>query len=577
MSFATKSARNLLAILGVLAFGAAAASAQTALPSASPALTPTPVPSESPPSGPSALAAQPSLFSLAIGAEQQVKILGATGNLTAQISPPIAQIAIDQTTHVVHVVGQQVGNGTLVVTDQSGAVVNVSVRVAPPAGTIPASVSLTVTGTPAGPRFLERQIDAALDRAIRPTLAPGAAVQYGPLPIALQPLQPGFITSLTMPVTIAATQDYADVSGSTTVNVTSMALAPLTPTLLFFDDDPEHVGGLGTLFRGTVDASKPARLYYYHDDLGLPKNIAVVLTSNSGIPSRVHLVDAAAGPDLDVMSVGHAVTKTFLLNEPRNEGIVADILPAAPFILHQTLTLAGELVAGAVDVRVLMGGPVTVTVVAFPAGDKPSAYIGVDDLARDTHQRHGVFDITGFGTQTIPYAVGGPDASYVYGTRDQSPPNVNPDDRGHDLGDYGVVHHITFDITNPNNNAQNIYLYEKPLGGPVRSTFIVDGRVVELGCVRVPEHYLIASYQMPAQGHAASTIVTMADGGSNYPLEIGITTTQPIPATPPQNAPDGCFPKPAAFPSPSAAPSVLPTPFEQTSPEATPTPEGTSF
>ena len=570
MSFATKSARSLLTlIIGVLALtGQTASPAPSVTPAAVTTVSPAPLVSATP-SGPSALAAQPAIFSLAPGAQQLVRILGATGMITAQLSSPIAQISIDQTTHIVAVVGQQVGSATLVVTDQQGAVVDVSVRVAPPAGTIPATVSLTVTGTPAGPRFLERQIDAALDRVIRPTLQTGAAVQYGPVPVPLQTLQPGFITSLTMPVVIAGTDNYADVTGATTVNVTNMALAPLTPTLLFFDDDPEYVGGLGTLFRGTVDASRPARLYYYHDDLGLPKNVAVILTANSSIPSRVHLIDASAGPDLDVMNVGHQVTKTFLLDEPRNEGIVADITPGAPFVLKQNLLLAGELVAGAVDIRVLMGSPVTVTVVAYPAGDKPTAYIGVDDVPRDTHARHGAFDITGFGTETIAYTVGGPDASYEYGTRDKSPANVDPNDRGKDFGDYGVVHHITFDISNPNTKAQNIYLYEKPLGGPVRSTFIVDGRVVELGCVRVPQRYLITMYQMPPQWHAASTITTMADGGSNYPLEIGITTTEPIPTTPPQTAPDGCFPKPAFTPFPSPSPSA--TPFAVPSPEASPT------
>jgi hypothetical protein len=36
----------------------------------------------------------------------------------------------------------------------------------------------------------------------------------------------------------------------------------------------------------------------------------------------------------------------------------------------------------------------------------------------------------------------------------------------------------------------------------------------------------------------------MTDGGSFYPVEIGITGTPPTPATPAISAPDGCFPKP---------------------------------
>ncbi|MGH7715274.1 MAG: hypothetical protein ACREML_04675, partial [Vulcanimicrobiaceae bacterium] len=154
-----------------------------------------------------------------------------------------------------------------------------------------------------------------------------------------------------------------------------------------------------------------------------------------------------------------------------------------------------------------------------------------------------------------------------YGTRDTSPRNIDSTDTGHDFGDYGVIHRITFDISNPGTAPQTIYLYEKPLGGPVRSTFIVDGHVKELGCVRLPERYQIMAYTMPPQQQAASTVVTMTDGGSNYPIEIGMTTTPPLPTVPPQSAPDGCFPKPA--PSPSAEPLPTQTPSAEVLPEPT--------
>jgi hypothetical protein len=569
----TKNAPRLTAALAALvavgsrSFAAAAQTAAptpsaTASPIATPAQPPSPAASAAPgvsplPIGPAALVAQPVNFTIAVGGFQEVRILGATGTLTAQLSAPIAEVAIDQTTHVVRVIGRQLGEATLRLVDQVGASVDVDVRVAPPAGTIPASISLTVTGSPAGPRFLEREIEAALTREIRPTLQAGASGLYGPPPVPLQPLQPGFLTSLVMPVTLAGAENVATVVGATTVNVDNMPLQPILPTRLFFDDDPEHVNGLGTLFRGSVDAQTPTRLYYYHDDLGLPKNVAVVLTAT--VPGRVQLIDAGAGPDLDVMTVGHRVSTTFLHEEPQNEGIVVDV-GTAPFVLRDDLLLAGELVAGAVDIRVLQGGPVTVSVVAFPAGDDLLAYLNTADLARDGHNRHGVFDLTGFGVRTIAYTVGGPDASYEYGGRNDSPPNVDPDDPGRDYGDYGVVQRITFDVNNPSTQPQIVYLYEKPLGGPVKSIFLINGQPKDMGCVRVPERYMIAEYEMPPQTQIPLTVTTMADGGSNYPLKIGITTNPPLPNTPPVNGPDGCFPKPMFSPLPTPAPSGLPSP-----------------
>jgi hypothetical protein len=35
----------------------------------------------------------------------------------------------------------------------------------------------------------------------------------------------------------------------------------------------------------------------------------------------------------------------------------------------------------------------------------------------------------------------------------------------------------------------------------------------------------------------------MTDGGSNYPLEIGVSSTPPLASTPAITAADGCFPK----------------------------------
>jgi len=543
--------RKLAAFIALFAFASAGAPAR-AQTTPLPATTPTPAPF---------LVAQPVSFTLTVGGTRDVKILGASGALSAQLSSPIAQVNVDQST--IHVIGAQLGSATLHVSDQAGASVDVQVRVGLPAGTIPATLSLTVTGSPAEPAFLVRQIQGALDRVIRPTLVAGGSIAYGPLGHDPQPLQPDGVATIAVPVTVAGSEDTATVTGIVTVSVTNMALAAVPPSVLFYDDDPEYVSGLGVLFRGTVTPERSARLYYYHDDLNLPKDVAIVITSAGD--SQVQLIDVGGGPDLDVMSVGHLVSKVFMQAEPRNEGIVTNVSPAAPFVLRNTMLLAGELVAGAVDVRVVGGAPVTVSVIAYPAGDDWHKYMA-GFAAPDGHDRHGTFDLGGFGIQALAYSAGGPDATYTYGTRDTSPRNIDTTDAGRDFGDYGVIHRVTFDINNPGNTPQTIYLYEKPLGGVVRSTFIVDGQVKELGCVRVPQRYQIMAYTMPPQQQAASTVITMTEGGSNYPLEIGMTATAPLPTVPPQSAPDGCFPKPT--PSPGPVPSN--TPSEEPSPSSSP-------
>ncbi len=412
----------------------------------------------------------------------------------------------------------------------------------PPAGVIPGALSLEVTGSPAADgTFLDVQIRAALDRLIRPTLRFGASIVYGPIvPWPLPALIVGSRAAVNVTVTIAGTDDSAPVTGVTAVTLTNVPVVPLEPTILFLSDDPEYLRGEGLVFHGNVDVNRPARLYYYESDLGLPRDVDVILTA--AVPSRAQLIASDSGPDRDVMSVGHSVTRDYLQYRRANEGSVVDIVPGTPLIVRHGLLLQNELIAGAVDVHVLAGGPVTISVVASPAGSRPDAYLNGPRVPFDGHRRHGQFDLTDYGTIARSYTVGGPPVAIQYGNRMPTPHNLDPSDDGRNFGDYGVVRQITFMLDNPTDAAQHVYLYEKPLAGPVRSSFFVDGQLRELDCVRAAQSYTVMTYQLAPHTTGASTTVTMADGGSYYPLEFGVTDVQPTPYTPPYGAPDSCTP-----------------------------------
>jgi hypothetical protein len=424
---------------------------------------------------------------------------------------------------------------------------------APPvAGAIPSGIALDVTGSPAAdPAFLDAQIRAALDRRIRPTLRAGASIRYGPIvPWPLLPLPSGSRAAANVTVTIAGDPGDASVTGTTTVTLNGVVVAPVPPALLFLSDDPEYLQSEGLIFRGSVTPERPARLYYYHSNIGVPRDLDVVLTAT--VPSRVHLISSDAGPDLDVMSVGHSVTRDLLRFEQDNEGVVVDVEPGKPFIVRHGLILQGEVVAGAVDVHVLSGAA-GVSVISSSAGGRPEAYLDGPRVPFDGHRRHGTFDLTSFGAIAQTYTAGGPPASVQYGGRLPTPRNLAPSDDGRNFGDYGVVHRITFTLLNPTDDPRLVYLYEKPLGGPVRSTFIVDGQFKELGCVRLPQPYWVTTYQLAPHSSGASTTVTMTDGGSFYPIEFGVTDAPPLAYTPPVGSPDGCSPKTPLFPDPAAA------------------------
>ena len=424
-----------------------------------------------------------------------------------------------------------------------------------PAGRIPAEVTLDVTGAPAAdPSFLEGAIRSAIEREIRPTLRPGASLRFGAIvPWPLLPLASGTRGAVDVNVSIVGDDPATTVTGMVPVTLNGVVLPAFAPDALFLSDDPEYLRSEGLVFRNGVPPGRSARLYYYHSDVGIPRDLDVVLTVAA--PSRVQLVASQAGPELDVMNVGHAVTRDVLRFEQAGESAVVDLQPGRPFVVRHGLLLQGEVVAGAVDVHVIGGAPVDVAVIAALAGSRPDTYLGGPRVPFDGHRRHGVFALAGYGETAQTFTVGGAPAVVQYGAKNPTPRNVNPADDGHDYGDYGVVHRFTFGLVNPTDEPRTVYLYERPMGGPVRSTFVVDGQFKEIGCARLPLPYVVATYQVPPHGSGSSSTTTMTDGGSFYPLEYGVTDLPPAPYPPPVGSPDGCSPVTPAFPDASAGTS----------------------
>ncbi len=415
-----------------------------------------------------------------------------------------------------------------------------TIETLPQAGIVPPTLTLNVTGSPLSANAMFAQIRSALDREIRPTLRPGASIAIGAIaPWPLVPLASGARTTVSVNVRIASDITSMPVTATTTISLYNIALVPAPPTVLFLSDDPEYLQGEGLVFQGAVTPERPARLYYYHSVIGVPRGLDIVLTAKSA--ARVHVIGSEAGPDLDVMSVGHAVTRDLLDLRRNVEGAIVDVLPGKPVIVRHALLLQGEVAAGAVDLHVV-SGEVAVAVIASPAGGNPATYLAGPRLPFDGHNRHGTFDLAAFGDLEATFSAGGPNASVRYGERARTPRNLDPADPGRDLGDYGVLHRITFTLLNPTDVARTIYLYQKPLGGPVRSTFIVDGTMHELGCMRISQPYWVATYSLPPQSKSASTTMTMTDGGSFYPVEYGVTEIPPTPYVPPVGTADGCSP-----------------------------------
>lgn len=533
----------------------------TAPPSPPPLVTPQPSPSATqsaspaPSPSPAPLTASVTQINLHPAQTQSLSIAGGVGPYTATASAPIVTATIDQATRTLTVTASaQTGSATITVGDANGSQFAIPVRVALDAATIPPALTLRVTGTQPDAQWLAAQIQKAVSRSA--ALQPGAVLQVGTLTLPPS-LGPGASAAIPVAVHVAGGQQYFDVDAMPTVTLQNVAADPFSPPVLYYDDDPEKLSAEGVLFRAQIDPAQPARLYYYHENTAGDRDLAVVLTSNS--TATVQLIDASAGPNIDVMTVGHAVSRDFLQQKPLNEGIIVDVSAQSPYIADRFAMHRLDGAAGNIGIRVLSGGAVTVTVLALPANAdltaaQIAAYVAQPQLPGDGHHRTGAFSIVNYANEAIAFTAGGPDASVQYGAQTppaaQAPP-ASQVPTGRDYGEYGVLRTLNFQIDNPLDQPQTLYLYERPLGGAVRSSFLVNGQLAQVGCARVSDRYQIGDPIVVQAGSKLSLPVqTMTDGGSNYPLEVGLTATPPQPAVPPITAPDGCFPKPQATPQP---------------------------
>ncbi|HEY0396220.1 MAG TPA: hypothetical protein VGD01_17180 [Candidatus Elarobacter sp.] len=497
-----------------------------------------------------------------LGGTVAVNVSGGSGPLTAQATFPGVDARYDDRTRTLLLTGRANGRGTVTLSDAAGDTASVSVLVAPPAGVVPNDATVELAGTVSA-QFVNARIQAAIAQLAQ--VQPGAnlAVRGG---VSAAPMRPGDVLEARADVTLRGNDQYVDQSGTTNVHVRVGALPQLDPVVLFYSDDPERLGPLddGVLFRGTIDATRPARTYAYHVSDAGTRRLYLALQPTSGA-ARVQVLGAAAGPSDAFSYVGHLSTLRYLLERPPQESFVATVAPGAPYLipLGAGSMLPGQLLASIFDLRVIDGAPVNVVLVAASNGVDPTTLIAQPEHPSDGHFRRGEFSLANVPPIALSYAVGGAEPQpFAVGVRyyangQPAFPNLRPDivaaagQRAPLAGDYGVLRNVSLQLTNPTNAPQNVYLYEQPgANGGVTTTiwFSGDPAPTEVRCVSDPsQRYLVKGFGLAPGQSLTVTGQYMTDGTSFLPLFFGLSATQP--PVPPL---DACGPKPGVTPATSS-------------------------
>ncbi|MEA2665973.1 MAG: hypothetical protein QOI11_2917 [Candidatus Eremiobacteraeota bacterium] len=523
----------------------------TPLPGETPAPGQTPAPGATPtpiPSGAPSVSPQPGVpiridrakVGVVPGGTVVLSVAGGIGPLTAQPSFSGVNARYDPLARTLTLSGGAPGRGTVTLADAAGDSASVNVLVAPPAGVVPADAAVELAGEVA-PDFAASRIQAALDQLAQ--RRPGSTVTYRgvTLPAALHP---GDVLDAQAQVRVDGYDAYVDASGTTGVHLRVAALPKLDPQVLFYSDDPERLGAGadGVLFRGTVDAARPARAYVYHVSDTPGRRLYLALRA-AGASTRVQVLGAMAGPNDAFSYVGHTSTLRYLQTRPAQQSYVATVTPDAPYLIPLGAPMkAGELVSAIQDLRVLEGGPLEVDVVAAGTDAAALAYLNGPELPGDGHGRRGEFALDAVPPLALAYTVGGAEpAPFVIGNA--LIPNLRPGGRAL-AGDYGVLRPVQLQLANPTPSPQNVFLYEVAGGGGATTTFRFDGDPAPTSvlCVNDPANrYLVKQFALAPGETRTVTGEYMTDGTSYLPIDFGLSATPPL-AVPPK----ACNPRPAA-------------------------------
>lgn len=450
-----------------------------------------------------------------VGSPVDLTVGSAISPITAVVSDPsIAAIYVDQGSQRVTVTGKAPGTAVVTVTDARGLRRDVPIRVAYYAGSIAGRISLSLTGDPASPDFVRDQVARAVRDSASPRPGSQVVVTSDDVPMR-RSLEQDDVASFDVPVLIQGTNAF-EVDGTTHVDVQNVAVPRISPDSLMVSDYPERLTENGLLFTADLRYEQPSRfLYFHYNPPGQPNRRIVLRAENlSREPSIVQFISGRGGPSSNEMEVGHTATKRFLVNVVQNQGRLLTLAGnSSTEIVDQDLP-AGTIVCNLLQLRVLSGGNVHLTLTARDA-DGSAAQAPGELLEGTVRHARGIYPIAEFHFAT-QWRVDGEYLELPVGEL-PLPNNL----RGQALsGDYGVLQSFVVNVENPLGSPQTIAIYENPRGGRATGTYLIDGVLVQSHQVPPYSRYKVRQYVVPAHGFVRVTIVTMPEAGSSLPLRL---------------------------------------------------------
>ena len=231
----------------------------------------------------------------------------------------------------------------------------------------------------------------------------------------------------------------------------------------------------------------------------------------------VQFISGRGGPRANEMEVGHLDHEALSRQRVQNQGASVTIPANTSINLVKQDLPAGNIVCNLLQLRVLSGSDVHLTLFAQNATDDPDVALATLDLLARRRTSTRAASIRS-RSSTSPRS--GTSTATTWSCRSASS-RCRTCCKGEALaGDYGVLQSFIVNVQTRLSTPQSIAIYENPRGGRATGTYLIDGVLVQSHQVPPFSRYKVRQYVVPARGFVRVTIVTMPEGGSSYPLRL---------------------------------------------------------
>jgi hypothetical protein len=292
----------------------------------------------------------------------------------------------------------------------------------------------------------------------------------------------------------------------------------------------------GTLFTAKLDEGSQARLLYHHlNATSYPMVVAAEVQNAGSMPARILVIPGDAAPSRNPVLAGLVAGEKFLNAWIKRSGEVVEIPPNSSMPLSLRKLAPGETSSGLCSLRLLSGGPKSLTVkldarpnFATEAGwegalasDTPWRFMGTPTLKTEAngngaHSVHAYPDP--YKDEEIAYEVGGRFGFARIGQR----PISSASGEQSLSGNFGVVYTLKISMANPTAAPGDVEVVFEASAGYSAALFVVDGRVVRTPFLKAKEELQLTRIRLEPGQSRSLTLTTMPLSGSSYPATLTV-------------------------------------------------------